>query len=260
MRERRLVFGEVAELYDRYRPSYPEQLIDDLAEMARLDGSRPVLEVGAGTGKATAMFASRGIPVLALEPSAEMAAVAERSLAEHHDVMLERSDFERWPAGEHHFPLVFSAQAWHWVEPSRGYPKARDILLPGGLLAVFWNLVDWRNAELRDALLEAYERIAPDLEHHGAMHPGADVEPDTWGPEIDAVEGLRDPEVRHYHREEHYTAEDYVGLLATGSEIRMLEEGRRSALLTGVAEVIDDNGGRLTVPMDTRLCLASRAG
>jgi hypothetical protein len=31
MRERRLVFGEVAELYDRHRPTYPPALIDDLS-------------------------------------------------------------------------------------------------------------------------------------------------------------------------------------------------------------------------------------
>jgi tRNA G46 methylase TrmB len=64
MRERRLVFGEVAELYD----SYPPALVDDLVAMAGLDGGQAVLEVGAGTGKATVLFAQRGIPVLAIEP------------------------------------------------------------------------------------------------------------------------------------------------------------------------------------------------
>src|SRR5690349_1659884 len=61
MRERRLVFGEAADLYDRHRPAYPEQLIDELVGVAGLDGRRAVLEVGAGTGKATLMFAARGI-------------------------------------------------------------------------------------------------------------------------------------------------------------------------------------------------------
>ena len=40
-------FGSSAERYDRYRPSYPDALIDDLARL------RPatVLDVGCGTGK-----------------------------------------------------------------------------------------------------------------------------------------------------------------------------------------------------------------
>src|ERR1700742_1269450 len=96
MRERRLVFGEVAELYDRHRPTYPAELVDDLVALAGLDGSRPVLEVGAGTGKATVLFASRGIPVIAVEPSAEMAAVAARNAGAAGTVEIEQSDFEAW--------------------------------------------------------------------------------------------------------------------------------------------------------------------
>ncbi|MFZ1996994.1 MAG: class I SAM-dependent methyltransferase, partial [Solirubrobacteraceae bacterium] len=135
MRERRLVFGEVAELYDRHRPTYPPALIDDLIAAAGLDGSQPVLEVGAGTGKATVLFAVRGIPVVAVEPSAEMAAVAGRNGGRFAHVEIEQSDFETWDPRARRFPLVFSAQAWHWVTPAVGRVKARDVLLPRGILA-----------------------------------------------------------------------------------------------------------------------------
>jgi ubiquinone/menaquinone biosynthesis C-methylase UbiE len=80
MRQQRLVFGEVAELYDRARAGYPEALIDDVISFAGGDGpSLRALEVGAGTGKATMGFATRGLEILALEPSADMAAVARRN-------------------------------------------------------------------------------------------------------------------------------------------------------------------------------------
>ena len=71
-RPRRLVFGEVAGLYDRARPGYPASLIDDLVRWAQ-PGAR-ALEIGAGTGKATRLLAARGVSVLGIEPSAEMAA------------------------------------------------------------------------------------------------------------------------------------------------------------------------------------------
>ena len=59
-REQRLVFGEVAEQYDRARPTYPDAVFTDaLAYAAFVDGER-VLEVGAGTGKATAGWAAAG--------------------------------------------------------------------------------------------------------------------------------------------------------------------------------------------------------
>jgi 2-polyprenyl-3-methyl-5-hydroxy-6-metoxy-1,4-benzoquinol methylase len=107
-REQRLVFGEVAELYDRHRPGYPDPVVDDLIGLAGLEAGTLVLEVGAGTGKATAMFAERGIHVLAVEPSAEMAVVARR-------------------------------RSWHWVEPRVGFAKAARVLSPEGVLAAFWN-------------------------------------------------------------------------------------------------------------------------
>src|SRR5438105_8011948 len=72
--ERRLAFGAVAELYDRARPSYPEALVEDVVALAPLGSPPRALEVGAGTGKATVLFAARGVAVHALAPSAEMAA------------------------------------------------------------------------------------------------------------------------------------------------------------------------------------------
>src|SRR5712691_10389571 len=47
-REQRLVFGEVAEAYDRARPRYPSQLVDDVVSFARLGPRDRVLEVGCG--------------------------------------------------------------------------------------------------------------------------------------------------------------------------------------------------------------------
>jgi tRNA1(Val) A37 N6-methylase TrmN6 len=73
-RSRAESFGRVAEEYDRYRPSYPAALIDDLVAL------RParVLDVGCGTGKAAVLLAERGLPVLGVEVDQQMAGVARR--------------------------------------------------------------------------------------------------------------------------------------------------------------------------------------
>lgn len=260
MREQRLVFGEVADLYDRYRPSYPDRLIGDLIAIAGLDGSKPVLEVGAGTGKATAMFAARGIPVLAVEPSGEMAAVARRNCRRYPAVEIEQIDFEQWEPRGRRFPLLFSAQAWHWVEPSAGYAKAREALSPQGLFAAFWNRFAWAKSDLREPLLLAYERAVPGHRTDSPMYPG-NLDPDAeadWEAEIAEVDGLADAEVRCYGWDEEYSVDYYTGQLATTSDIRLLDEERRAALLAAVAEVIERQGGRVRIPMNTRLCLARR--
>ena len=261
MRERRLVFGEVADLYDRHRPAYPDRLIDDLVVLAGLDGSHAVLEVGAGTGKATLMFAARGIPVVAVEPSAEMAAVARRNCRGYADIEIEQSDFEEWDPGDRRFPLLFSAQAWHWVQPAAGYANARRALSRQGILAAFWNRVAWDRSDVREALLVAYRQTVPELAADGHMLHPANLCPDRdadWEGEIAAVDDLAGAEIRHYEWDHDYSAADYVGLLATLSEIRLLDEARRTRLFAAVTAAINAHGEPLTLPMRTRLCLARR--
>lgn len=256
------MFGEVAELYDRYRPVYPEQLVDDVVSFAGLDGRQAVLEVGAGTGKATRMFAARGIPVVAVEPSEEMAEVWRRSNAAYPALEIERGDFETWDPAGRSFPLVFSAQAWHWVNPDLGYAKARSVLSPEGLLAVFWNRPAWERSEMRGALIAAYEESVPEVPPDGPMHPantlpGAD---DDWEAEIAAADGLGAPEVRNYDWSQSYSADEYLGLLDTTSEVRLLDDHQVTALLAAVRAVLAAHGDVLTLPMSTRLCLARRVG
>jgi len=256
-RERRLVFGEVAELYDAHRPSYPAPLIDDLVALAGLDGRETVLEVGAGTGKATRLFACRGIPVLAVEPSEEMTAVARRVCAGYPGVSVQRGDFERFDAGGRTFPLVFAAQSWHWVAPAPGLAKAAEVLRSGGVLAPFWNRVLWAQCSARDALSEIYRQTVPELDPaDDPMHPDHPWESDEtdWTEAIDGAAGLGEPEVRGYDWSQSYTAQRYAGLLATHSAVRLLPERRRAALLDAVSEAVS----AFELPMRTRLCLARR--
>jgi SAM-dependent methyltransferase len=259
--ERRLVFGRLAELYDRYRPSYPAELIDDLVALAGLDGSRPVLEAGAGTGKATVLFAARGIPVVAIEPSPEMAAVARRNVAGHRGIEVFESDFETWDPAGRAFPLLYSAQAWHWVEPETGFARARAALDPRGVLAVFWNRPVWSRADVREELVAAYAAF-PEMERDGVMHP-ANLDPDAqedWEGDIAAAPGLGEAEVRYYDWSQVYSSDAYTGLLSTISELELLPDRRRGALIGAVRGVIDGHGGSFTLPMTTRVCLARRAG
>ncbi len=115
-RVRARVFGEVADEYDRVRPSYPAALVDDVLAYAQLDGG-PAIDVGAGTGKATLSFAERGLTITAVEPDEAMAAVLARRVAAYPPVTVVVSAFEDY-APDRTFGLLFSAQAWHWVDPA----------------------------------------------------------------------------------------------------------------------------------------------
>jgi SAM-dependent methyltransferase len=133
--ERSRSFGAQAELYDRLRPGYPSGALD--AVLPR--GVQRIADVGAGTGKLTAALAARGLAVIAVEPDEAMRAVLVRHLP-HVDVRSGAA--EALPLCDGEVDAVLCAQAWHWADPERAAREALRVLVPGGTLAMLWNLFD----------------------------------------------------------------------------------------------------------------------
>lgn len=257
-REQRFVFGEVADLYERARPGYPAALVDDV--LASTVASPRVLEVGAGTGKATAAFAARGVEIVALEPTPEMAAVVARMTGTFPAITVEQATFEDWRGALGSFDLVYAAQSWHWLRPEARCRKAHEVLRPGGLLAIFWNVPAWDDEDLRAGFREVYDRHAPEL--NGKRFPAlTGVHPDERDVDDLRASGLFEPVTTSTYRwSERYTLERYLDLLSTHSDHRMLPEATRWAVLEGIAAVIERRGGSFVLPYDTVLYRARNSG
>src|SRR6476659_4263597 len=124
-------FDEVAELYDRVRPGYPDDLLDELA--AVLPRSPVVVEVGPGTGQATKGLVARGARVTAVELGAHLAAVLARNLPTV-DVVI--GPFENVDLAPGSFDAVVAASSYHWVPPEVRMTRPAALLRPGGHLAL----------------------------------------------------------------------------------------------------------------------------
>ncbi len=269
-KEQRLVFGDVAEVYDRVRPGYPEELVDDVMAYGDLVPGERAIEVGPGTGRATLLFAARGLEITGVEPSAEMAAVARDRLASYPEVIIEEGLFEDYD-GSTGFRLVFGAQAWHWVPREVRYSKAHEVLGDDGVFAWFFNRPDWSGSEdVRAALDEVYERLAPDIPSRGPGSAWTSISAldEAIVEEINAarfIDPLRDGplftdvEWREYRHTRRYPTADYLDLLRTQSDHRMLEPEHLQRLLDAVADVLDDGGGAVELGYRTGLYLARKA-
>lgn len=241
-------FGSVAENYDRYRPAYPGALIDDLVEL----GPRTVVDVGCGTGKAAVLLAGRGLDVLGIEVDPKMAEVART-----HGIAVEESSFEDWDAAGRTFDLLTSGQAWHWVDPARGVPKAAEVLRPGGTAALFWN-DDALDAPAQDALDAVYREHAAELlriptpDRH-LRHDRPYTEP------FENSAAFASVGTRLYTWQREFTADEWVGMCLTHSDHLQLAPARRAALADAAHAVVERLGG-LTASYVTYLVLAQRDG
>ena len=241
-----LIFGEIAEQYDRARPSYPDALFDGVLAYGGLGPGDAALEIGAGTGKATLGFRARGVAVHALEPSPGMAAVLRG-----HGVDVEATTFESWDPRGRRFRLVYAAQAWHWVHRDDRYERVASVLAPGGTIALFWNRGRKWDGALGADNDAVYDEHAPNL--IGAGHWRLDRTLDELAA-VPAFTGVRKHEITW---EQRYSTEEWLALLGTHSDHRILPEAQRARLHSAVGDVIDRHGGYVDCVYDTLLYVAT---
>jgi SAM-dependent methyltransferase len=236
------VFDEVPELYDRVRPGYPGALFADLAAVTGIDARSSVLEVGCGTGQATRALAGLGCAVSAVEAGPALAAFARRRLDGCGDVTVETSRFEDWDDRGRRFDAVVAASSWHWVDPAVGWPRAHDLLRPGGWMALLGNVVvrEPGEPEVYAATADLHEQFCPGDPGWGHS-PLADEVRATgtgWGLVDDPGELFGPPVVRWYPSVQWFDGAGFADLLRTTSLYRRLDPEVREPLLDAIAERI----------------------
>ena len=125
-------FTGKADLYEKYRPSYPDGLIDFLYSNARCDN---VADIGAGTGKFTRCLLKKPWNVTAVEPNDDMRA----KLADIGGITIVNAPAENTGLADKSVGLVTVAQAFHWFDREKFAEECKRILTDGGKLAIVWN-------------------------------------------------------------------------------------------------------------------------
>jgi ubiquinone/menaquinone biosynthesis C-methylase UbiE len=159
------VFDEMAAEYDRHRPAYPDELLDRACQVAGIGSGDQVLEVGCGSGQLTRGLVARSLHVTAVEPGTSLIALARRNLEGAGAVEFVNARFEDALLPHGHFQAVFSASAFHWVDPTVSWRKAAEVLVPGGTLALvsYFGLEEPRSQDDQEAALAAMRKVAPDI-------------------------------------------------------------------------------------------------
>lgn len=243
-----MTFGEVAALYDAVRPEHPIEIAGLVLAYA---GSTPraAAEIGAGTGKATALFAGRGFPITCVEPDPRMAGRIRERLPDA-DLTIVESSFEDWQPPVPGVDLLYAALAWHWFRPDTRASLAYDALAPGGTLALIG-----RTSSITDETLRASVRAVFD------SFPGAAPQrpplPEYAVPELlplfDGVRSWTTTESTVYD------ADQFMALQQTMGPYRSRAPEIRDATDIGLRTAIANAGGTVGVRLDTHVVLARRS-
>jgi ubiquinone/menaquinone biosynthesis C-methylase UbiE len=132
--QRRVLFDDVAGLYDATRQGYPAEVAETVVANAAIGPGAAVLEIGCGTGQFTRQLAGRAFNLTAIDIGAAMIRAARRNVADA-TARFQVCSFEDF-ADSGPFDLIVSATAFHWIDPSVGLAKAARLLRPGGWLAL----------------------------------------------------------------------------------------------------------------------------
>jgi ubiquinone/menaquinone biosynthesis C-methylase UbiE len=223
-------FEDVAELYERVRPSYPDDAVDWLADQLGIDKSSTVLDLGAGTGKLTRAFVDRAGRVVAVEPGPEMLEQLRRVVPKAEALL---GAAEAIPLEDESVDAVVCGQSFHWFRRDEAMHEIRRVLRPGGGLGLIWNARD------RDDPLQAEvtKLLAP------FVPPGREALPTTASRFV--AEAFGELVTAEFRFEQELDADALAGRILSISFVAAAPEARRNELEQQLRALAAARGGRV---------------
>jgi SAM-dependent methyltransferase len=231
-------FELVAGVYERSRPSYPQEAIDWIAAKLGLGSGTTVLDLGAGTGKLTRALVETGAHVIAVEPGDAMRAELERALP---DVEALRGAAEDIPLPDQSVDCVAVGQAFHWFRHDQAIPELYRVLRPRGGVALVWYSRDPDNP-LYD---EIGDLIAPFV-------PSDRLDEDEWPKPLGESELFGPLEEGRFSFVQELDTDTVAERIASVSFVAAAPAEARRELDAAIRRAADKLGGRIPFVYVTR--------
>jgi len=250
------LFDGVVSKYDKYRPNYCNELFEDIITFSKLSKNMNVLEIGCGTGQATRSFLENGCYVNAVELGVELVAYTQAKYKDFDRFSVECCSFEDFETSTESYDLIYSATAFHWIEPRLGYAKLYSLLKSGGALALFWNrpMVSNENNQLFEEIQSIYMKHIPTWKRMSYSLELKYGECLTWMKEYH----FEDINSKQYKGKRSFDSDEYIQLLDTYSDHLALDENVRTQLYSDIAGVIRRHNNKIMIDDYIELYLAKK--
>jgi ubiquinone/menaquinone biosynthesis C-methylase UbiE len=174
-------FSDRVSNYIKYRPSYPQELVETLAQVCHLSSQSRIADVGSGTGIFSRLMLDKDCYVSGVEPNSNMREAAEQQFAGYHKFCSIDGQSERTGLDDSSIDLITAAQSFHWFEAGDTRPEFLRILKPGGYVALIWNQrkIEQPFQTEYDSMLR---KLAPDYRSVNHMNISAEDIQNFFGP------------------------------------------------------------------------------
>jgi SAM-dependent methyltransferase len=230
-------FDGWADDYERYRPGYPVDLFDLIAERLGLRADAEVVDLGAGTGKVSRAAAARGWRVTAVDPGEPMLAVLRRRAeAEGLELRVVNASAEDTGLDAASFDAALAGEAYHWFDAASALSEMARIVRPGGGIAFFWNVGDEGTPLVASerALVAEYGIDGSDVRKPGPRPETRDA--------IRAVAAFDEPEFVQVHHTVPMSGADYLGLARTKSHLRTAPQDLQDRYVRAFESMLASHG------------------
>jgi len=239
-------FGAAATAYAEHRPNYAQAAVRWALQPA--PGLR-VLDLGAGTGKLTATLVAVGAEVTAVEPDPAMLTELRRALP---DVRALPGSAEAIPLPDASVDAVLAGNAMHWFDMAVAGPEIARVLVPGGMLAGLWNVMD-----------DGVDWVAALARVSGSAAIGPRDTPASWRvetagahlPKTGVAARFGSPEQAEFGHGQRRTADSLVATLATRAGMLVMPKPQRRAMLGRLRAFLSSRpetaDGEFTLPLLT---------
>lgn len=249
------MFNQAADYYDKYRPDYPQEIIDSLISVTEITESSDLLEIGCGSGKATEQLIGNGFNILGIDPGEDLVRIGNERF-KNENVSFVKGRFEEYNFCQKKFDVVYAAQSFHWVPQPIGYQKCADILKDNGYIALFWNMYILSDNDTDKELLEISTRYGGVADF--VTETECENRIGTVVSQIVDSTLFEKPTVTRKFWKQKYTADEFYGFALTGNRFMQNSAEDKKKAYNDIVALAEKNGGIIERPYLCVLYIAEK--
>lgn len=238
-------FSDRAETYAKYRPGYPNEMLQFLETLIAPPAA--AADIGSGTGILTRQLLKSGYEVWAVEPNEAMRRAAEPTLSGYPACRSIDGTAEATTLEDQAVDLITCAQAFHWFSRVQTRLEFSRILKPDGWIALLWN----ERQEDATPINRAYDNLlkAMATDYQNVNHRRVATE------DIQAFFAPAEVQLRTFANHQTLDCDGFLGRLISCSYVPNLGQPGHQEIVEEAKKVFEahQDGGKIIFEYETKV-------